>query len=66
MRQEKAAPAQFFHQPGGESQEDAEPCLSLLYQNGNKLEIRTAADGSQSGVCVFLDGSTCDERTYYR
>jgi putative hemolysin len=35
-------------------------------QNGNKLEIRTAADGSQSGVCVFPDGSTCDEWAYFR
>ena len=35
-------------------------------QNGNKLEIRTAADGSQSGVCVFPDGSSCDEWAYFR
>jgi putative hemolysin len=35
-------------------------------QNGNKLEIHTAADGSQSGICVFPDGSTCDEWAYYR
>jgi hypothetical protein len=25
-----------------------------------------AADGSQSGVCVFPDGSTCDEWAYFR
>ncbi len=35
-------------------------------QNGNTLEIRTAADGSQSGVCIFPDGSTCDEWAYFR
>ncbi len=35
-------------------------------QNGNTLEIRTADDGSQSGVCIFPDGSTCDEWAYYR
>jgi putative hemolysin len=35
-------------------------------QNGNKLEIRTAADGSQSGVCVFPDSSTCEEWAYFR
>jgi putative hemolysin len=35
-------------------------------QNGNKLEIHTAADGSQSGVCVFPDKSTCDEWAYFR
>lgn len=33
---------------------------------GNKLEIRTATDGSQSGVCIFPDGSECDEWAYFR
>ncbi len=35
-------------------------------QGGNELEIRTAADGSQYGVCIFPDGSTCDEWAYFR
>lgn len=35
-------------------------------QNGNKPEIRTADDGSQRGVCVFPDGSTCEEWAYFR
>jgi len=35
-------------------------------QNGNTLEIQTADDGSQSGICVFPDGSTCDEWAYFR
>jgi putative hemolysin len=42
------------------------PASVYCEQNGNKLEIQTAADGSQSGVCVFPDGSTCDEWAYYR
>ena len=42
------------------------PASVYCEQNGNKLEISTAADGSQSGVCVFPDGSTCDEWAYYR
>jgi putative hemolysin len=42
------------------------PASVYCLQNGNKLEIHTAADGSQSGVCVFPDGSTCDEWAYYR
>lgn len=33
---------------------------------GGKLEIRTAADGSQSGACVFADGSECDEWAFFR
>jgi len=42
------------------------PASVYCEQNGNKLEILTAADGSQSGVCVFPDGSTCDEWAYYQ
>jgi len=30
------------------------------------VEIRTAEDGSQSGACIFPDGSECDEWAYYR
>jgi putative hemolysin len=42
------------------------PASVYCKQNGNTLEIRTAADGSQNGVCVFPDGTTCDEWAYYR
>jgi putative hemolysin len=42
------------------------PASVYCTQHGNKLEIKTAADGSQSGVCVFPDGSACDEWAYYR
>jgi putative hemolysin len=42
------------------------PASVYCEQNGNQLEIRTAADGSQSGVCVFPDGGTCDEWAYFR
>ncbi len=42
------------------------PASVYCEQNGNKLEIRTAADGSQSGICVFPDGSTCEEWAFYR
>jgi len=42
------------------------PASVYCEQNGDTLEIRTAEDGSQSGVCVFPDGSTCDEWAYFR
>ena len=42
------------------------PASVYCTQQGNKLEIRTAADGSQNGICIFPDGSTCDEWVYYR
>ncbi len=42
------------------------PASVYCAEKGNTLEIRTAEDGSQSGVCVFPDGSACDEWAYYR
>lgn len=42
------------------------PASVYCRQGGNQLEIRTAADGSQYGICVFPDGSTCDEWAYFR
>lgn len=42
------------------------PASVFCTQNGNKLEIVTAPDGSQSGVCIFPDDSSCDEWAYYR
>ena len=42
------------------------PASVYCEQNGGKLEIVTTADGSQSGVCLFPDGSACDEWAYYR
>jgi putative hemolysin len=42
------------------------PASVYCEEGGNKLEIVTAEDGSQSGVCIFPDGSTCDEWAYFR
>jgi putative hemolysin len=42
------------------------PASVYCEEQGNRLEIRTAADGSQSGACIFSDGSECDEWAYYR
>jgi putative hemolysin len=42
------------------------PASVYCEQNGYTSEIRTADDGSQSGECVFPNGSTCDEWAYFR
>lgn len=42
------------------------PASVYCKEQGNKSVIQTAADGSQNGVCVFPDGSTCDEWAYFR
>ncbi len=44
------------------------PNPSSVYcsDQGGTSEIRTAADGSQYGTCVFDDGSECEEWAYFR
>ena len=42
------------------------PAAVYCEQQGGKPEIVTAADGSQSGLCAFPDGSQCDEWAYLR
>jgi putative hemolysin len=42
------------------------PASVYCIEQGYTSEIRTAADGSQSGVCIFPDGSECDEWAYFR
>jgi hypothetical protein len=42
------------------------PASAYCEQHGHRVEIRTTADGSQSGFCIFPDGSECDEWAYFR
>jgi len=42
------------------------PASAYCVEQGFKSEIRTAADGSQTGYCIFPDGSECDEWAYFR
>lgn len=42
------------------------PASEYCVSQGYTSEIITAEDGSQSGLCVFLDGSSCDEWAYFR
>lgn len=40
--------------------------LRFLQENGGQVELRTNERGAVAGVCVFPDGSECDEWEYYR
>jgi putative hemolysin len=44
----------------------ANPASVYCQENNGTLEIRTAEDGSQIGVCHFKDGSECEEWAYFR
>ena len=44
----------------------ANPASVNCVNKGYKSEIRSSADGSQYGVCIFPDKSECEEWAFYR
>lgn len=42
------------------------PASVFCEENGGRLELRSDFAGAVAGVCVFPDGSECDEWAYYR
>ena len=44
----------------------ANPASVYCADNGGSVDIRSDAAGNQTGVCVFADGSECDEWAYFR
>jgi putative hemolysin len=44
----------------------ANPASVYCQEQGYTLEIRTDTDGGQYGVCVFPDGTECDEWAFFR
>lgn len=44
----------------------ANPASQHCIDQGGKLEIRTAPDGGQYGVCRFANGSECEEWAFQR
>jgi putative hemolysin len=59
-----AAPAPAATQPAGS--QIANPASVNCTQKGGQVVIVTDAQGAQSGMCVFSDGSQCDEWAFYR
>jgi putative hemolysin len=52
--------------PANQGSSMPNPASVFCEEQGFKLEIRTANDGSQTGVCIFPDGSECDEWAFFR
>lgn len=42
------------------------PASVYCEQQGGRLEMRSDASGGVAGICVFTDGSECDEWAYFR
>jgi putative hemolysin len=44
----------------------ANPASVYCEEHDGTLEIRTDADGNEYGVCMFEDGTECEEWAYFR
>ncbi|MBN2048686.1 MAG: DUF333 domain-containing protein [Anaerolineaceae bacterium] len=44
----------------------ANPASVYCEEQGGTVEMRADAEGNQYGVCVFSDGSECDEWEFFR
>jgi putative hemolysin len=44
----------------------ANPAAVFCVDSGGTYDIRRAADGSESGVCILADGTEVDAWTYFR
>lgn len=44
----------------------ANPAASYCIEQGGQVEIQTTADGAQVGLCVFNDGTVCEEWAFLR
>ena len=42
------------------------PASVYCEEQGGTVDIRTDADGGQIGMCIFADGSECEEWAFYR
>ena len=55
---------------GGDDDDDqsgiANPASVYCVEQGGTVDIRTDANGDQTGYCVFADGTEVDEWAYYR
>jgi putative hemolysin len=52
--------------PGGDGANAPNPASVYCEDQGGTVEIRTGADGGQSGICIFADGSACEEWAFFR
>ncbi len=53
-------------EPAGGAVGMPNPASVHCEEQGYTLEIRTASDGGQYGVCIFDDGTECEEWAYFR
>ena len=54
----------------GDDDEDStglpNPAAAYCEEQGGTVDVRSDAEGNQYGICVFEDGSECDEWAFFR
>ncbi len=50
----------------GDNAQLANPASTYCVEQGGESDIRTMADGSQKGFCLFDDGSECEEWAFFQ
>lgn len=65
-RREKLEEGKKIIEKFKKTSELANPASVYCQKSGYQSEIRTDSDGSQYGVCLFPDGSECDEWKFFR
>lgn len=56
----------FLDSSAGDMEQLANPASVYCVGQGGSLEIRTNARGGQYGICIFNDGSECEEWAFFR
>jgi putative hemolysin len=56
----------FIFEETDEDIQLANPASEYCIEEGGTIEIRTAEDGSQTGYCIFPDGTECEEWAFFR
>ena len=44
----------------------ANPASAACVKGGGEIEIRNTSDGSEYGICVFANGTACEEWALFR
>jgi putative hemolysin len=56
----------LMKQPAASNSQLANPASVFCGEHRGKLEIKTDSTGGQYGICIFSDGSSCEEWAYFR
>lgn len=66
MRDSEKQEGKIVNNTSANNSEIANPASVYCIEQGYNLTIRTNSDGSQSGYCIFPNGTECEEWKFFR